>query len=222
MRGHTLTIQIPSPQPSPVNGRGSFSYRLERFPEMFNFTSAMEELVNHIVKTSPSFSHIQTDKVIISFNQTRTSGTHGVYASVVPLRFENGSRTTVRRKRTYSMPEIIIDGREMLYIVYFALPRFLDLNFETKLMTVFHELYHIGPEFNGDIRRFPGKNYAHGHSRAKYNEQMKVFVNDYLSLPGSREAAEFLNNSFADLMRQYSSVTGRKVRLPRPKLVDAG
>ena len=30
---------------------------------------------------------------------------------------------------------------------------FLDQTFEEKLVTVFHELYHISPAFDGDLRR---------------------------------------------------------------------
>lgn len=186
---------------------------------MFDYTEAMERLVRHIVSSCPEFVHIRTDNLVVAHIRTRSPGAHGVYASLLPLRFEGGSLTTTRRRRTYSMPEVIHDGREMLYIAYFALPRFSDLDFETKLTTVFHELYHISPEFNGDIRRFPGKYYAHGKSRKRYNELMRKLALDYLKRHGAEEHTAFLRLSFDELSKQHGGVVGTKIRPPRPKLI---
>ena len=68
----------------------------------------------------------------------------------------------------------------MLYIVYFLVPRFFNLPLREKLITIFHELYHVSPGFDGDIRRFPGRNYAHGASRKRYNAEMAGLVDGYL------------------------------------------
>ena len=54
----------------------------------------------------------------------------------------------------------------------FCLPRFLDQTFEEKLLTVFHELFHIGPSFDGDLRRHPGRYAVHTHSKAQYDSHM--------------------------------------------------
>jgi len=186
---------------------------------MFNFTEAMERLITHISETCPEFAHVEPERMLVSHIRTRSPGIHGVYASCQPLRFENGERTTKRRERTFSMPEVVVDGSEILYIVYFALPRFMNLDFETKLTTVFHELYHIGPTFNGDLRRFPGKNYAHGHSRKVFNDRVRVFSHKYLMNPEALEYTTFLNGSFKELEIKYGSIVGTYVRPPKPRLV---
>ncbi len=52
----------------------------------------------------------------------------------------------------------------MLYLVTFCLPRFLDQDFDDKFITLFHELYHISPRFEGDLRRHEGRCALHSHS----------------------------------------------------------
>jgi predicted metallopeptidase len=117
------------------------------------------------------------------------------------------------------MPEVVVDGSEILYILYFAMPRFMDLDFETKMTTVFHELYHINPKFNGDIRRFRGKYFAHGHSRKVFNDRVSAMAHEYLEMPGASENAEFLRHTFKELEAEHGRVVGTKVRPPKPRPV---
>lgn len=184
---------------------------------MFDFTKAMERLVRHIAANCPELAHLEPERILIACMQARSPGVHGIYASVRPLRFEGGKTTMKRRGRTYAMPEVIHDGREILYIIHFALPRFANLSFEDKLTTVFHELYHISPNFNGDVRRLSGRKYVHGHSRKRYNERVRALATNYLTKPGAEERAAFLRPSFDELARQYGGVTGTQVRPPKPK-----
>jgi predicted metallopeptidase len=186
---------------------------------MFDFTQAMEDLVRHIAETCPEFAHIRPDRVAVSHLRARSPGAHGIYGSVQPLRFKGGSLTTERRGRTYAMPQVTHNGNEILYIVYFALPRFANLDFETKLTTVFHELYHISPEFDGDIRRFPGRKYAHGYSRKRLNEKALAMAVDYMNKSGAEERTEFLRLSFDELTRRYGRVAGTRIRPPKPRVI---
>ena len=179
----------------------------------------MERLICHIRLSCPEFSHVDLDRMIVACMQARTPGAHGVFASVQPLKFEGGSDTMVRRGRTYSMPEMAHKGRQVLYIVYFALPRFMNMKFDAKLATVFHELYHISPKFNGDIRRFKGKYYAHGKSKKAYNELVSAMAKEYLAMPGAWEHAEFLRSDFKKLSKQHGGVSGNRVRSPRPRAI---
>lgn len=219
----------------------------------FDYTDALDGLTRQIVRACPEFGHIQPERVLVCYTQSRTSGLHGLYAACHPLRFEGGSLTAERRGRTFLMPRVFRSTRrgsakdsitceyeegtltlpmggcaaaggsdtsertEILYVICFALPRFADLSFETKLTTVFHELYHISPEFNGDIRRFPGGKYAHGHSRKKFNQTLKAYADAFLLAEGAREAVEFLRSSFDELVSRHGGVVGRRVRIPRPK-----
>lgn len=186
---------------------------------MFDYTDAMEELMRHIAGNCTELAHVQNDRIIISYIQTRSPGAHGIYASVQPLRFKDGALRMKRSGRTYAMPELTHEGREIMYVVYFALPRFANLTFEEKLTTVFHEMYHISPEFNGDIRRFPGKYYAHGKSRKGYNERVRKLADKYMKLPGAEERVGFLRKDFDELLRAHGRLMGNRVRPPKPKLV---
>ena len=185
---------------------------------MFDYTEAVECLIRHIIAHCGEFAHVDMDRVVVASIRAKSPGLHGVYASVQPLRFKDGAMTTRRRGRTYAMPDIRVGDREILYVMYYALPRFADLDFATKITTVFHELYHVSPDFNGDIRRFPGRNYAHGHSRKKYNALVQGFADDYLRLPESDLPTSFLRMTFKELQARYGAVEARRVRPPRPRL----
>ena len=125
----------------------------------FDFTGNMNLLVDDIVKTHPFFKHIKIQNILIAISPSN-GNKNGVVAKLRPMLFEGGSRTKTVRGIEYEAPEVIINGTNILYIVYFHLPRFLDHgDHKTKLSTVLHELHHISPLFNGDIRRYPGKNY---------------------------------------------------------------
>jgi len=186
---------------------------------MFDFSATMHDLIAHIGSTQPEFAYLRPEQVLVSFIQTRTPGVHGVYASCQPLRFKDGERVKKHKGRVYAMPQLVVDEHEIMYIIYFAMPRFMNLDFETKLTTVFHELYHISPRFDGDIRRFKGKNYAHGHSRKVFNERVKVIADEYMTLPGASEHTEFLHRSFEEICSKHGKIIGSKIRPPRPKLV---
>ena len=43
-------------------------------------------------------------------------------------------------------------GREMLYLLSFYMPRFLRSALRGQADDVVHELWHIGPDFDGDLR----------------------------------------------------------------------
>ena len=80
----------------------------------------------------------------------------------------------------YQVQRFFVDGREMLYVLTFCLPRFLDQPFDEKLVTVFHELYHVSPAFDGDLRRHPGRYAVHSHSKDRYDSRMAELVDEYV------------------------------------------
>lgn len=105
----------------------------------------------------------------------------------------------------------------MLCILTFYLPRFLDHCFREKMITIFHELYHISPEFDGDIRRMGGRYHVHSHSQREYDQLMEVLVDDYLAMSPPRDLYAFLDARFRNLCSRHGSVVGKVV--PIPKLV---
>jgi hypothetical protein len=185
----------------------------------FDFTGSMSQLVKDIVKTHPAFTHIVPDNILIAISLSNGSR-NGVVAKLRPMRFEGGSKTRLIRGIEYSAPEVNINGSNILYIVYFHLPRFLNHGkYQTKLSTVLHELYHISPLFNGDIRRFPGKNYAHGNSRKHYDDLIEVLADEYMNETAHPELSAFLKDRYSELKRNYGAIYGDKIRIPRSKLV---
>jgi len=184
-----------------------------------NLTGAIERLVSDVVGEMEEFSHIDPRRLLICLSSTRSGGVHGLYAKIHPLRFAGGSLTRQLRRgrRTFNctMPVIEQRGTEMLYVIYFLFPRFFDLPLREKLITVFHELYHVSPDFDGDIRRFPGRNYAHGSSTRKYNAAMATLVERYLTGLKDETILDFLKGDLNRLRSSHRALVGRKMKAPR-------
>lgn len=184
----------------------------------FDFVAAMEALCRDATGRVPELRHIDLRYVAIGTSQTRKNVTHGLYASLTPLRFAGGSDTEQRGRQTYRIQSVRMPcGTEMRYILTFYLPRFMNTDLRQKLTTVFHELWHISPSFDGDLRRHPGRCYAHTHSQKQYDAQMESLVDRYLAAGAPAEIYGFLAHTFEALHRLHGSVIGR--RIPRPKLI---
>lgn len=168
----------------------------------------------------PEFSHIDMSRVVVTYAQTRSSVEWGMQAKLTPMRFCNGSLTERRDGRMYTVQRLYHGGQEMLYILTFYLPRFQNLSYTEKLVTVFHELYHISPRFDGDIRRFQGACYMHSSSQANYDRQMAKFVRQYLRRQPPEALRAFLKLDFAALRNERGPVVG--LRLPTPRLIPLG
>ena len=191
---------------------------------LLNLTRELEVLVTDIVSRVDTLGHIDPSRVLICVASTRGGGIHGTFAKIHPLRFRGGeSSIQVKRGRKTcicTMPTVTHKGVEMLYIVYFLVPRFFNLSLREKLITIFHELYHVSPGFDGDIRRFPGRNYAHGASRKRYNAVMAGLVDEYLRMLDPAAVPDFLQGDMAGLRERYRTIVGR--RFPAPKIQIQG
>ncbi len=183
----------------------------------FNFSEAMRRLCVDIGRRLPEFHHLRMEQVAVTFAQARRRVRHGLQAKLTPMRFEGGALTIERHGRTWTVERIFDGPREILYILTFYLPRFLDGSFREKLVTVFHELYHISPDFNGDIRRMHGRYHVHSHSQREYDRQMEKLADAYLARRPPRELYGFLRASFETLQRRHGAVVG--LRLPIPRLI---
>ena len=184
----------------------------------FDFTGAMRTLCHDLTARLDELRHIDINRVAIAFSQTRKPVRHGLQATLTPLRFLGGSLYTRRGRRRYTVQRLFDrDGREMLYILRFYLPRFLDQPFAEKLNTVVHELWHIGPEFDGDLRRFPGRCYAHSSSEQQYDAFCRALGEKYLRQSPPADAFDFLHVPFGDLVTRHGTIRG--MRIPAPKLL---
>jgi predicted metallopeptidase len=186
-------------------------------PAGFDFTLHMRRLCQDMVARLEELRHVDMGLVAVSFAQTRRGGDYGMYASLTPLRFAGGRRHTLRRGRPWMLQRVCEGGREMLYILNFYLPRFLDLPLEEKLLTVVHELWHIGPRCDGDLRRFGGRCYAHSGSQKRYDAQVKRLAERWLALGPPEPLYDFLRLGFRQLAARHGRVLGRKI--PTPKLI---
>jgi predicted metallopeptidase len=193
-----------------------FSHRMSATGP-FDFSAAMSRLCSDIVARVDEFSHVRVDQMAVTFAQARRRVPHGLQAKLTPMRFENGALVTRRAGRTWTVERLFHGNREMLYILTFYLPRFLDHSYREKLITVFHELYHVSPRFNGDIRRMSGRCHVHSRSQREYDRLMEEFVDGYLSLDPPESVCAFLKKKYRALCAQHGSVVG--LRVPVPKLV---
>jgi hypothetical protein len=184
----------------------------------FDFTARMRLLCADMIARTPELAHVDLSRVAVTFSQARKGVSWGMYASLTPLRFAGGSLTTVRRGRQYQVQRIVDgSGQEMLYLLSFYLPRFMNLVFREKLITVFHELWHIGPQFDGDLRRHEGRCFAHSHSQAEYDRQMGIFADHWLAQSPDPQLWSFLEHSFHELHAAAGPIFG--IRVKRPKLI---
>ena len=185
-----------------------------------NLTCELERLIGDITARSPELQHITPERLLVCV-ATGRPGTGGSLAKIHPLRFAGGEKSVTagrgRRRVMYTMPTITHQGEEVLYVIYFLVPRFLELPFRDKLSTVFHELYHISPACDGDIRRFPGRNYAHGSSTRNYNSLMGSLVDTYLESAPEGSRLCFLQGNLASLRARHASIVAR--RLPAPRII---
>ncbi len=200
------------PTPSPPSRR-----RRAKKLSGFDFTGRIRLLCHDMTQRVPELNHIDFHRVAVSFCQTRKPVPHGMFASLTPMRFAGGLSSTVRGGQNWGIQRLEDGhGREMLYILSFYLPRFLDLEFREKLTTIAHELWHISPRFNGDVRRFRGRCYAHSGSQKNFDTVAERLADDWLSLQPPADLYDFLHHGYQKLSQLHGAVYGTKI--PAPKL----
>ena len=170
-----------------------------------------------ICRHTPELSHIQPQQILFGFAQARNSRAHGLQARVTPLRFQGGHLVKQARGRLFQVQRFMVHGEEMLYLMTFCLPRFFYQDFDEKFVTIFHELFHIGPHFDGDLRRHRGRYCMHTHSKANYDAQMAQHARAYLNAGANPKLHGFLRLSFAQLRARHGRIVGHVP--PRAKIL---
>ncbi len=179
---------------------------------VLNYTYQLDRLIRDIVRRCDTFRHIDCQALLTSLSKARSRRSSGDVAQLLPMRFEGGSRERTVRGLRYEIVPLYLNGHEILYVISFVVPRFWELDLQSKLVTTFHELYHVNPEFNGDIRRFPGRNYAHGRSRRQYDERMAELVAEYREQNPPQDLLDLLALDSGELRARYREITGRRIR----------
>jgi hypothetical protein len=217
----------PLPQ-TPIHGRGHLSshflgctappyYPTGPEGRPFDFCSAVRQLSESVVANTDELRHIDVSRILFSVTQSRSRRPHGLQARVTPLRFRGGELSRRHRGHYYQVQRFRVDGRDMLYLMTFCLPRFLDQDFDQKFITLFHELFHISPDFDGDLRRHKGRYRIHTHSQKEYDERMADMARQYLRRGYNPDLHAFFRLNFSQLKDRHGDVVGIKV--PRPKLL---
>jgi predicted metallopeptidase len=183
----------------------------------FNFSGHLRRLCADIAAKYEPLRHIDVSRMIFTFTQARNFRVHGLQAKVTPLRFHHGRLTRLHRGVPYQVQQFFHDNREVLYIVTFCLPRFLNRDFVDKFVTIFHELFHISPAFDGDLRRHEGRYAVHTASQKRYDEEMALMAREYLQNGADQRLHDFLRLNFSQLCHRHGSVVG--LVAPRPKLI---
>ncbi|HLW64929.1 MAG TPA: hypothetical protein VKS79_06370 [Gemmataceae bacterium] len=183
----------------------------------FDFSSHMLRLCSDIAAWCEELQKVDVSKVLFTVTSSRTRRAHGLQARVTPMRFRHGQLSRRHRGEEYQVQRFHVEGREILYLMTFCLPRFLDQSFDEKFITIFHELFHIGPNFDGDLRRHEGRYEIHTHSQKEYDAQMGHLAREYLACRPDTDLHAFLRLNFMQLCEKHGSVTG--IAVPRPKIL---
>ena len=186
----------------------------------FNYTDSIRRVCEDMVFRLPVFAAIRMDQVAVSFVRTRNRAMYGVFASVTPLRFPGGKLRSAEKGKILEMPALTDrQNRPILYILSIYAPRFIDLQITDKVNTLVHELYHISPDFDGSIRSFGGRYYAHGASRKEYDAKVKRYADQWLSSDPPPELWDFLRYDFKTLCARYGRLVGTTVKIPPMKII---
>lgn len=189
--------------------------------QKLDITEVLLRLIEQISANIKSFSHIDTGRILVCLASNKSNSRGGIYGKLVPMKFKNGSDILSFRGKYYTMPAVINNGIQLLYIVYFYIPKFFDLDPFEKLKVVFHELYHISPEFNGDIRRMGAVKKAHGSSRKKFDLNFEKDVRAFYESIADTEYMDFLKMNTAFLKKNYR-VFARRMKIPKPVIIKSG
>lgn len=186
----------------------------------YNLTDDVALLVHLLSRRVPRLGHINPGQILHGVSQARARTRHGIYAQCHGLRFKNGKRQHPTRDGfVWEWPEIRVRGQEILYYITYFLPRFLDQPPAERLHTLIHELYHIHPKFNGDLRRFPGRNEYHGSRHADFDGVVESMLDE--AMPHiDFDRFPFLTHSFDELMEKRGAIIGNKLKRFQPRRVE--
>lgn len=183
----------------------------------FDFCGRTSLLLADIAARCPELAHVRSEQVLLCTTQARNANRHGLQARVTPLRFRRGALTRTRGGIVHQVQRFVAGQVEFQYLMTFCLPRFLDQDFEDKFVTIFHEMFHIGPRFDGDLRRHGGRYDLHSHSKKEYDRLMAQLARAYLATRPNPEHYDFLRLNFAQLQNRHGSVLG--IVVPRPRII---
>ena len=175
----------------------------------------MNEICCDLVSVLPELWHIDMSRVGVCYVQARKAVAHGMQATLTPMRCEGGELYEYRHGTRYTTQRLFLNDLEMLYILSFYLPRFMEETAEEKVSTIVHELWHIGDSFDGDLRRHEGRCYMHSSSQKEYDEHALALARRWWRSPSASRFHEILHLQFDGLKRRFGRVHGRQIAHPK-------
>jgi len=186
-----------------------------------NLTDTLSLITHEMILRTEEFRKYDINRMLICCASNRSDSRGGIYGKLVPLKFEDGSDVIRYHGRLYSIPKIIHNNMEIRYLIYYYHPKFFDLPAREKVNVMFHELYHINPEFNGDIRRMGKFKKAHGHSKKSFEKKYLDLAEEFYSYVKETPYHAFLDMNTRDLKNSFKKITCRRMKTFKPVLIEA-
>jgi predicted metallopeptidase len=181
---------------------------------MFIYTALVQRAMEDMVRTVPALRYIQPRRVTIVAGPRVCRTRNGNLAQCFALRENEGedvgywynprSRRVVRvtpwTRRENS--RVVLHGVEMPYLIMLRLPRLLQ---HQPLETFIHELIHIGPRFDGRMRRL-----RHGR---RFEDIVRHCAQDWRR-DGDPELVGALESDYATLTSRWGTLVAESFGPP--------
>lgn len=186
-----------------------------------NLTDILTLIIHDMVQTTEEFKKFDLNRILVCCASNRKDCRGATYGKLLPLRFKDGAEIVKHNGRFYTIPKVKINDSEILYIIYFYIPKFFSLSAKDKINVMFHELYHISPEFNGDIRRMGNFKAAHGHSRKSFEEKYIEYADIFFEKIKDTPYCSFLKMDTHELHKEFKTVKYRRMKSVKPVVLAA-
>jgi len=188
--------------------------------ESINLTDILTLIIHDMVNSTEEFKSFDLNKILVCCASNRKDFRGATYGKLLPLRFKDGSDIIKHNGRFYTIPKVKLNEVEILYIIYLYIPKFFNLSAKDKVNVMFHELYHINPEFNGDIRRMGKFKSAHGHSRKSFEEKYIEYADNFFRNIKETPYFNFLQMNSEDIQNQFKKIKYRRMKSIKPVLLN--
>lgn len=189
--------------------------------DSINLTDILTLIIHDMIKSTDEFARFDLSRILVCCASNRRDGRGATYGKLLPLRFKDGSEIIKHNGRFYTIPKVLFGNTEILYIIYLYIPRFFNLSAKEKVNVLFHELYHINPEFNGDIRRMGSFKSAHGHSKKAFEERYIEYADRFFKNISSLPYYNFLEMNSDQIKESFKKITYRRMKNIKPVLLES-
>lgn len=189
--------------------------------DSINLTDILTLIIHDMIELTEEFKCFDLNKILICCASNRKDFRGATYGKLLPLRFKDGSEIIKHNGRFYTIPKVKVNNMEILYIIYFYIPKFFNLSAKDKVNVMFHELFHINPEFNGDIRRMGKFKAAHGHSRKSFEEKYIEYADIFFEKIEDTPYYNFLKMNSEDIQKEFKKIKYRRMKSIKPVLLTS-